>query len=98
MFVVCQTEAEVERLAEILRTTQLAAAGRLHFPLGSLRQGFRLVRRADRADQQRRAVPPRRPAAARRARRLGKAIDSFLELREGDLVVHVATASPATAA
>jgi transcription-repair coupling factor (superfamily II helicase) len=88
VFVVVQTEAELERLAEILRSTQLASAGRLHFPLGSLRQGFRFA-----AEQaivitagelfcrgELRRIP---------RRRLGKAIDSFLDLREGDLVVHL---------
>jgi len=89
VFLVSQTEAEVERLTELLRTTQLAATGRLHLPLGTLRQGFRLAR-----DQvivitsgelfqrgELRRVP---------RRRLGKAIDSFLDLRQGDLVVHLA--------
>lgn len=89
VFVVCQTEAEVRRLAEIFGSTQLAREGRLSFPIGSLQNGFRLVpeqivllssgelfRRAD----------LKRPTR----RRLGRVIDSFLELREGDLVVHVA--------
>ena len=89
VFLVSQTEAEVERLAELLRTTQLAAAGRLHFPLGMLRQGFRLAR--DRVivitsgELFHRGELRRLPR-----RRLGKAIDSFLDLREGDLVVHLA--------
>ncbi len=88
MFVVCQTEAEVRRLGEIFSTTQAAGQGRLHFPIGALHSGFRLVperiallssgelfRRAD----------LRRPSR----RRLSRVIDSFLELREGDLVVHI---------
>ena len=89
VFLVSQTEAEIERLAELLRTTQLAAAGRLHFPLGTLREGFRLAR--DRiivitsGELFHRGELRRLPR-----RRLGKAIDSFLDLREGDLVVHLA--------
>jgi len=89
VFLVSQTEAEVERLAELLRTTQLAAAGRLHFPLGTLREGFRLAR--DRVivitsgELFQRGELRRLPR-----RRLGKAIDSFLDLCEGDLVVHLA--------
>jgi len=89
VFLVSQTEAEVERLAELLQTTQLAATGRLHLPLGSLRQGFRLAR--DRVivitsgELFQRGELRRLPR-----RRLGKAIDSFLDLREGDLVVHLA--------
>jgi transcription-repair coupling factor (superfamily II helicase) len=98
VFVVSPTEAEVERLREILSSTKLAGAGRLHYPIGTLQAGFRL-----------RARPAGGPPLAygtliltaselfhrgelRRLprRRLGKAIDSFLDLREGDLVVHLA--------
>ena len=88
VFVVCQTEAEVKRLEEVFGQTQLAADGKLHFPIGRLRAGFRLVSDRialigggelfHRADLSR---PTRR--------RLGRAIDSFLELREGDYVVHL---------
>src|SRR4029078_9577338 len=42
VFVVSPTEAEVERLREIFATTKLAAAGRLHYPIGTLHAGFRL--------------------------------------------------------
>jgi transcription-repair coupling factor (superfamily II helicase) len=88
VFVVVQTEAELERLAEILRTTKLAAAGRLHFPLGSLRQGFRLTREQciviTAGELFCRGELRRIPR-----RRLGKAIDTFLDLRAGDLVVHL---------
>ena len=35
--------AEGQRLKEIFASTRLAAAGRLHFPLGRLKAGFRLV-------------------------------------------------------
>ncbi len=90
VFLICQTEAEVRRLGEVFAGTQLAGDGRLHFSIGALQSGFRLVpdslvllssgelfRRAD----------VQRPAGARR--RLGRAIDSFLDLHEGDLVVHL---------
>jgi transcription-repair coupling factor (superfamily II helicase) len=90
VFLVCQTEAEVNRLREVFGSTQLAQAGRLHFPLGRLPAGFRLVPNQivlvssnelfHRTDLQRRTVH----------RRLSRAIDSFLDLREGDLVVHIA--------
>ncbi len=89
VFVVCQTEAEVQRLVELFSTTELARQGRLHFPLGNLKSGFRLVPEQialvssselfHRTDL-RRSLP---------RRRLSKAIDSFMDLREGDLVVHV---------
>ena len=88
VFVVCQTEAEVRRLSDVFATTEAAREGRLLFPIGTLHAGFRLVPERivllssgelfHRADL-------RRPAQ----RRLTRIIDSFLELREGDLVVHV---------
>ena len=90
VFVVCQTEAEVHRLHEVFAATQLAQQGRLHFPVGRLPAGFRLVpdqivvvssnELFHRTDLQRRTAH----------RRLSRVIDSFLELREGDLVVHIA--------
>ncbi|NQT40801.1 MAG: DEAD/DEAH box helicase, partial [Planctomycetes bacterium] len=86
--IVCQTEAEARRLEEVFGQTELALGGRLHFSIGRLRSGFRLLSEQivllggaelfHRTDLT-------RPAQ----RRLGRAIDSFLELREGDLVVHV---------
>ncbi|MGD0653995.1 MAG: transcription-repair coupling factor [Thermoguttaceae bacterium] len=88
VFIVCQTEAEARRLQEIFGGTQLARGGHLHFSLGSLVNGFRLV--GDRivllssGELFRRTDLRRIPR-----RRLAKVIDSFLELREGDLVVHV---------
>src|SRR6185295_1856183 len=106
VFVVAQTEAEIERLKEILMTTRLAANGKLHFPMGTLREGFRL-RRAEfetgEIEGQVGSLPHQgiviitggelfHRGELRRLprRRLGKAIDSFLDLREGDLVVHLA--------
>ena len=89
VFVVAPTEAEIERLREILATTKLAAAGRIHYPLGTLRQGFRLpsdgIAIITGSELFHRGELRRLPR-----RRLGKAIDSFLDLREGDLVVHLA--------
>src|SRR4029079_13122017 len=40
VFIVCPTEAEVERLREIFGTTQLAVNGKLRFPTGRLQSGF----------------------------------------------------------
>ena len=87
VFVVCQTEAEVRRLGEIFGTHPGRQPGPLavshrrtacRFPAGArphraLSSG-ELFRRAD--------------LRARRGR-LSRVIDSFLELREGDLVVHI---------
>ncbi|MCA9220792.1 MAG: transcription-repair coupling factor, partial [Planctomycetales bacterium] len=89
VMVVAPTEAEVERLTELLGTSGLAAAGRLSFPIGTLKTGFRMA--AERTivvtahELFHRGELRRMPR-----RRLGKAIDSFLDLREGDLVVHLA--------
>ena len=90
VFLICQTEAEVRRLGEVFVTTETARDGRLHFSIGSLQNGFRLV--PDRivvlsSGELFRRADVQRPAALRR--RLGRAIDSFLDLREGDLVVHL---------
>ena len=88
VFIVCQTEAEARRLDDIFSGTQAAQQGRLHFPLGSLHNGFRLVPERivllSSSELFRRTDLRRIPR-----RRLSKTIDSFLELREGDLVVHV---------
>lgn len=90
VFIVCQTEAEIKRLEDVFSQTQLAQEERLHFTQGHLQSGFRLVpeklvlvsggelfHRSDLA----------RPTMRRK---LGRVIDSFLELREGDYVVHIA--------
>ncbi len=85
---VCQTEAEIQRLATLFENSTLVADGRLHFCRGLLSAGFRLVREriivisGDELFQRHGVARPSR-------RRLGKVIDSFLDLREGDLVVHV---------
>ncbi len=88
VLIVCQTEAESQRLQEIFATTKLAAAGKLHYPIGRLKSGFRLV--ADRialvsGSELFHRADLNRPTR----RRLGRTIDSFLELREGDYVVHL---------
>jgi len=88
VYIVSPTTAEIERLGQIFGPTRLAEAGRLHFCLGHLRAGFRLV-------PQRIALVSggelfHRTELHRSARRkLGRVIDSFLELREGDHVVHL---------
>ena len=87
--VVARTDGEVERVHEILQTTQVATQGRLKLSVGCVHRGFRLLREnvtVIGCDQlfhrgELRRLPKRR---------LGKAIDSFLDLRQGDLVVHLA--------
>ena len=87
--VVTQTDAEVKRLKEIFASSPLMTEKRLHFPLGRLASGFRLVSHStlviSGADLFHRADVRRLP----RRRESSKPIDSFMDLREGDLVVHL---------
>jgi transcription-repair coupling factor (superfamily II helicase) len=88
VFLICDNSAEVERLESVFAETELAGDGRLHFVQGRLHDGFRFV------SQQVVLVSAaelfHRQELTRTSRRqTGRAIDSFLELREGDLVVHL---------
>ncbi|RCS46153.1 transcription-repair coupling factor [Bremerella cremea] len=88
VIIVCRMEAEVERLREILDATEVAKSGRLHYVLGVLHQGFRF--REGRlvlisGDE----IFHRGAIHRTKTRRLGKVIDSFLDLKKGDLVVHL---------
>ncbi|MFO0870595.1 MAG: transcription-repair coupling factor [Pirellulales bacterium] len=89
VLIVARTAAEVQRLAEIFGSTQVAESGRLSLAVGSLRNGFRLrpagVLVLTGAELFRREEV-RRPTR----RHLGRAIDSFVDLQAGDLVVHLA--------
>jgi len=91
VWVVAPTDAEEKRLAELLADTAPARSSRLHFARGHLSAGFRLVPEkivlVSSAELFR-----REDAAAARApkQRLSRAIDTFLDLHEGDYVVHVA--------
>ena len=89
VMIITPTEAEVQRLREIFATTSLAATGRLSYVIGTLREGFRVPDEKliiiTGGELFHRGELRRLPR-----RRLGKAIDSFLDLREGDLVVHLA--------
>lgn len=89
VFLVVETEAEEQRLAELFAETPAATEGRLQFVQGRLEHGFRLVH------QQVVLISAlelfqRQEVSRPSQRRTGRAIDSFLQLREGDLVVHVA--------
>ena len=89
VFVVCHNEAEAKRLDELFAETELAKNKRLHFPLGTLHEGFRLTQ--DNVVVVGGAQLFSRTDLTRKAKRhVGRAIDSFLDLREGELVVHLA--------
>ncbi len=105
VLVACHNEAEQKRLGEVLSESRLVQTGRLRLVLGQVRAGFRLVeagvvvlsdhelfRRDPRSWSGRVAQVAQvaQVGRARGARRLeARAIDSFLDLAENDLVVHV---------
>ena len=64
VFVVCQTEAEAKRLGDLFAGTEIAQAGSLHFPIGALHNGFRLVTDRIVLLKQRRTLPPHRSPPA----------------------------------
>ncbi len=86
--VVCETDAEIERLTELFKASRLLADGGLHFAVGHLEAGFRIVPQkvvlVSAAE-----LFQRQDLARTTRRRQARAIDSFLELRQGDLVVHL---------
>ncbi len=100
VFVVCETDAEVERLTQLFTPqgegvsphflkAENGNRPRLQFVVGHLEAGFRIV------PQQVVLVSAaelfqRQDLSRTTRRRQARAIDSFLELREGDLIVHVA--------
>ncbi|MCS7046811.1 MAG: transcription-repair coupling factor, partial [Gemmataceae bacterium] len=92
VLIACHNEAEKKRLGDVLAAGQLARQGRLHLVVGHVAAGFRwiaeegsLVVLGDHElfhRERAQAIVPRRRLEAR-------AIDSFLDLREDDLVVHL---------
>ncbi len=91
VFLACPSEGERQRLQEVFASSELAVSGRLHIVPGKVRAGFRLVDPgilvlSSQELFHRQALHVRRPTARRYESR---AIDSFLDLNEGDLVVHV---------
>ncbi len=88
--IACHNPAEVERLGEVFAGTEIARSGRLALTVGRIRAGFHLIdaRTLVIGDHELFArADVRRPATRRRYE--SRAIDSFLDLNEGDLVVHV---------
>ncbi|MEO2042438.1 MAG: CarD family transcriptional regulator, partial [Pirellulales bacterium] len=91
VWIAAPTEAEEQRLNELLSPSVPARAGRLHFLQGRLSAGFRLVPQKlvliSAAELFRRQDSPRNRLPKHR---LTRTIDTFLDLNEGDFVVHVA--------
>ena len=92
---VCTTEAECERIGEIFADTAAHSQNRLRIILGRLQEGFRWEAESGGKQPERIVIGSEqifhREEVRRTARRrLGRAIDSFTDLRNGDLVVHLA--------
>ncbi len=88
VILVTSTAGEIERLGEVFAETELQRAGRLHYVVGHLSAGFRLTRDhvvVISANELFHRGEVRRISR----RRLGKAIDSFMDLRPNDLVIHL---------
>jgi transcription-repair coupling factor (superfamily II helicase) len=93
VLIACDNEAEVHRLTDVLKAGKLAQSDRLRLVTGAVRAGFRLVDsnivvlgshelfHRDPTVGAEKGTPRRRIES--------RAIDSFLDLSEGDLVVHV---------
>jgi transcription-repair coupling factor (superfamily II helicase) len=90
VLIACHNAAEAERLGEVFSDTELARSDRLNLTVGRVRSGFHLIdaRTLVIGDHELFArAEIRRPVTRRRYE--SRAIDSFLDLNEGDLVVHV---------
>ncbi len=92
----CETEAEIRRLEEIFRLGRLAQAQRLCLVPGRVRAGFRLLEQGVLLLGSQQLFHRDWASYAGKGRGWAKRavesrpIDSFLDLREGDYVVHVA--------
>jgi len=90
VLIACHNEAEAERLDEVFSDTSLSQQGRLKLTVGRIRAGFHMIdaKTLVIGDHELFSRPDiRRPVTRRRYE--SRAIDSFLDLNEGDLVVHV---------
>lgn len=91
MLIACHNAGELERLQELLVESGIPIADRVTLCVGRLARGFRLV--AERlvvlSDHELfRRTEIRRSTGRRRTE--SRTIDSFLDLKEGDLIVHLA--------
>ncbi|ODT97617.1 MAG: transcription-repair coupling factor, partial [Planctomycetes bacterium SCN 63-9] len=90
VMIVGHNEAECQRLKEVFADTTLSQTDRLVLTVGRLRAGFHLVDAQTLviSDHELFSRAEVRRAVTRR-RYESRAIDSFLDLSEGDLVVHI---------
>ncbi|MBM3983009.1 MAG: transcription-repair coupling factor [Planctomycetes bacterium] len=96
VLIACQSEAEVHRLTEVLKAGKLAESHRLQLVTGHVRAGFRLVESGTAVIGSHEIfhkdlLPPGTKVQTKSSRQIeSRAIDSFLDLNDGDFVVHVA--------
>jgi transcription-repair coupling factor (superfamily II helicase) len=88
VILVCPTRAEVQRLGDLFAETPLHDSDRLEFRLGNLSEGFRFVSESILLLSSNQLLARHELRRVVR-RRESQAIDSFLDLKENDLVVHV---------
>ncbi len=92
VIVLCATEGERHRFGEVLGSEQAGAAQGIELVLGSLARGFRWGEGADALvvvnHRELLGVAGARRRAQRERKLPVRALESFFELREGDLVVH----------
>ncbi|MEZ5942152.1 MAG: transcription-repair coupling factor [Planctomycetaceae bacterium] len=92
VLIACHNEGEQQRLGELLQEEVPELAPHVTLCLGAVTRGYRLVR--DRLivlsdNELFNRVDVRRATKRKRRRIESRAIDSFLDLNEGDLVVHL---------
>jgi len=93
VLIACHNAGERDRLQELIREADPTLPERMHLCLGTVTQGYRLVfaRQVVISDNELfNRVHVRHTTRKASSRLAGRAIDSFLDLNEGDLVVHLA--------
>ncbi len=97
VWIACQTESEIHRLTDVLKAGQLAETGRVTLVSGHVKAGFRLVDLSvlvlgSHELFHKELLPPGAKQTTKTTGRKieSRAIDSFLDLNDGDYVVHVA--------
>ncbi len=87
--ILCWNEGELGRMNELLATNQAFLGGRAHLEIGWLAAGFEVLPEGPLVLSVNQML--KRHALRRGTRKISsRAIDSFLDLRPGDLVVHLA--------
>lgn len=92
VLIACHNEGERDRLRELIQEADPELPERMHLCVGSVTQGYRLVfaRQVVLSDNELfNRVHVRHTTKKAASRIASRAIDSFLDLNEGDLVVHL---------